>query len=130
MEILPPTVTLPVDREMPEFLLLFPVAEIETDPHETDPAPTAKNLFAPAALPLLIVIVPLTVKLFPAEILRVLAAFPPIKVRLEQTAAVFTLMVAVTPLGIFTASSAVGTCRRDQFVPVFQFAFVAPVHVF
>jgi hypothetical protein len=115
---------------MPEFLLLFPVAATVIELQLNVPVPTAIILWSALPVPAPILIPFVTLRLLPAEIETVFAVPPPFNVKLLQTAAVFTVMVAVIPLGITTSCAAVGTKFKLQFAAVFQLALDEPSHVF
>jgi hypothetical protein len=127
--ILPVTVTVPVDNVTPEILLLLPAAVTVIELQERLPVPTANILLSPLPVPAPIETPLVTVKLFVPLIDTVFAVPPPFIVKLLQTAAVFTVIVEVMPLGITTLCAAVGTKFKDQFAAVFQLLLDEPSQV-
>ncbi len=129
--VMPPvTVTVPVVSVNSERRLLFPVADILMYAQVNVPAFTASTLLSPEPVPAPILTAPLTLRLFNPVMETVLLVLPLLMVSDLQTAAVFTLMVAVMPLGITTSCAAVGTWFNDQLEAVFQLALELPSHVF
>jgi hypothetical protein len=80
-------------------------------------------------VPAFIVIAPETVNEFVPLIVTVFAVTPPFIVKVLHTAAVFTVIVPVIPLGITTSCAEVGTKFNDQFAAVFQLLLEDPFQV-
>ena len=81
----------PVEIVILLFRLLPPVVAIETDEQDNVPAPTATILWSPLPVPEFIVRAPDIVRELEPAIVTVLALFPALIVREDQTAATSTV---------------------------------------